>query len=202
MITVTDTTPPGGWRYTQPETGYEMQAMVLPALRAQVQMHRKSNREMKLDLDEGWWERVQAEMCLDNPGWITSYCDPNAGPQLPSRGPVGIYDLLTFFRAMRKWVFDHGFSRVSKEEQDRRRAICKACPHNIDVKGCTGCQGVVRWLGEFMDREEVEAEDPDLKNCGVCGCVLKLKTILPAEVIRETTNPRDTYPDHCWVPRA
>lgn len=202
MITVTDTTPPGGWRYTQPETGYEMSSLMLHDLRLKVLMHRQSNREMHLDLEEGWWERVQAEMCLDNPGWDLLYCDPNAGPELPSRGPVGIYDLLTFFRAMRKWVRDHKMRRVEKEEQERRRTICLGCPHNIDVAGCTGCQGVVRWLAEFMDKTEAEAVDPDLKNCGVCGCVLKLKTMLPAEVIRETTNPRDSYPDPCWVPKA
>lgn len=200
MITVPDVTPPGGWTYTEPATGFTMSALVLPHLRDQVLAHRKSNRALNLDLEEGWWERVQAEMCLENPSWMERYCDPNAAPPAPERREIGVRDLLIFFRAMRRWVITHGMQTVDSEEQERRAAICRKCPHNVTVKGCSGCQGVTRWLAEFMSRENAEREDPGLHNCGVCGCVLKLKTLLPRDVIDATTDPLDEYPDHCWVP--
>ena len=197
MITVTDVVPPGGWQYTEEATGYQMASLDLLTLKEQIRLHRQGNG---LDLSDGWWERVQAEMCAADARFRERHCDPNAVAPVTRRGFVSD-DLFKFFKTMKAWGRNKRFQPVAPEIAEARREICRSCPKNIDVKGCTGCQGALRWLGEFMSREEAHAED-GLKNCGVCRCVLRLKVLVPEEALLATVNPAEEYPAHCWMPRG
>jgi hypothetical protein len=197
MITVTDTVPPGGWQYHQPETEFTLSSLDLNQLKQHIEAHRRSN---KLDLSEGWWDRVQAEMCAANSEFAARHCDPNAiPPKLPKRFVAD--DLFRFFRTMREWGVGKKFKLVTPEEADSRRKICRGCPMNIEVTGCTECQGSLRWLAEWMSKEEARADD-GLKNCGICRCVLRLKVLVPDEVLAKTVDPSEEYPAHCWMPKA
>lgn len=197
MITVTDVVPPGGWQYTEAATGYRMSSIALFALKEQIQAHRQANG---LDLSEGWWERVQEEMCATDEEYRRRHCDPNAVAPVTRRHFVAD-DLFKFFRSMKAWGKNKKFRPVAPEVAEARREICRSCPQNIEVKGCTGCQGALRWLAEFMSREEARAED-GLKNCGVCRCVLRLKVLVPEEALVETVKTDEVYPDHCWMPKG
>lgn len=66
------TTPPGGYRYTQPETGAPFNRMTWQALIAEVAEHRKGEG---LDLSVGWESRVEEEACTQN-GWNCVDADP------------------------------------------------------------------------------------------------------------------------------
>lgn len=59
------TTPPGGYRYTQPETGVTFEAFTWQALIASVAAHRAAET---IDLSVGWVERVEDAACAQN-GW-------------------------------------------------------------------------------------------------------------------------------------
>lgn len=191
MKLIGDTTPPGGWKYTQAESGYQMVSMTVPGLRKLIEEHRKSNG---YDLSPGWWEVVQVELCLDP---STGYSCLESEPEPERR--MEIIDLLRFFRTMREWGLKRGFGRVAPEIAQERARVCKTCPMNTTVKGCTGCHGVVRWVGEYLTTEEAAIGDGKLHNCGVCKCVLSLKVHLPADVIKDSEKSDLVYPSHCWV---
>ena len=196
MITDTTIVPPGGWTYHQPETDFTMTDLSLEGLRVQIKNHRLGNQ---LDLDPDWWERVQEEMCASNAKFAERYCDPNAVTATGSR-PFIAEDLFKFFKSMRAWA-KNGFTPVAPEVAEARREICRACPQNIDVKGCTPCRGALRWLGVFMSKEEANNENDGLRNCGVCRCVLRLKVLLPDDAIAANVTPSEDYPANCWVPK-
>lgn len=191
MKLVGDTTPPGGWKYTQEESGYTIVAMTVPGLKAQIHEHRRSNG---YDVSPGWWDVVQAELCLDP---TTGYPCVESEPE-PER-KMQITDLLRFFNTMQAWGLKRGFDRVSPEIAQERARVCEECPMNTTVKGCTGCQGVVRWVGEYLTDEEAAIGDGKLHNCGVCKCVLSLKVHLPSDVIKAAEKSGLSYPDQCWV---
>lgn len=191
MKLIGDTTPPGGWKYTQAESGYTLVSMTVPGLKMSIQEHRKANG---FDMSPGWWDVVQVELCLDP---LTGYSCLESEPEPERR--MEINDLLRFFRTMREWGLNRGFDRVSPEIAQARARVCETCPMNTTVKGCTGCQGIVRWVGEYLTDEEAAIGDGKLHNCGVCKCVLSLKVHLPADVIKDSEKSDLNYPDHCWV---
>lgn len=71
MIIVTDVVPPGGWKYYQAETEYLIHSLDLREFRKMLEDHRRAN---KLDLSDGWWDRVQEEMAAADPAFAASHC--------------------------------------------------------------------------------------------------------------------------------
>lgn len=63
----TRTAPPGGWRYTQPETGLEMRENSLGELVATVIRHRSYKGISPLGADEVSAE-IQRQLCSNLPG--------------------------------------------------------------------------------------------------------------------------------------
>jgi hypothetical protein len=191
MELIGDTTPPGGWTYTQPEIGYKIVSINLPAFKAAIFEHRRANG---YDTGKGWWEVLQTELCLDP----TNNYPCRDSVAVPERA-MEINDLLRFFRTMREWGLKRGFDRVAPEIAQERARVCEQCPHNTTVSGCSGCQGIVRWLGEYLTDEEKDLGAGTLNNCGICKCVLRLKVQLPADVIAAADKDGLEYPAHCWV---
>lgn len=203
VITNTVTVPPGGWRYTQVETGHTLSSISLGGLKEQVEVHRRANG---LDLSDGWWELVQAEMCVEM-DVLDTHCLP-ATERLPEPDDrVTVRHVLQFFRVVREWWFKKGRQQVVHEEAEKRAQTClsgapggEPCPYNTtDVKGCWGCEGVLRWLKDLLtDADKVEGEE-GLHTCKVCKCALKLKIHLPREVIEKGTTGDQSFPDYCWM---
>ena len=188
------TTPPGGWTYTQQESGFVIRALTPADLKSRIYQHRRANG---FDLSSGWWEEVQLELC-SIPEIEERFCR-EPGVKTPEERRIRIVDLLRFFRTVRAWVVKKGFSVAPAATIRARADICAACPLNVDVKGCYGCQGVLRWLAEFLDRDAKVHREKELRNCKVCGCVLKLKVCLPDEILKEVVDPTHDYPAHCWL---
>ena len=55
--------PPGGWKYTQPESGWSVQRLTWKHLLRDVFMHRTSNG---YDVAKGWEERFEKDFCEQN----------------------------------------------------------------------------------------------------------------------------------------
>lgn len=68
--------PPGGWRYTQPETGVQFVGVTYEGLCAEVMRHRVYKRFSVdgIDLD------IQRQLCA---GLSSEYCRPEDGEALP-----------------------------------------------------------------------------------------------------------------------
>lgn len=189
-------TPPGGWNYTQSDTGFRMSHNTLSGLKALIESHRRAN---SLDIGPGWWEQVVLEMCAEQPA-ITPRCREQ-GPTEPKPLTLTVIAALRFFRTMREWATKHRLAKVEQTEADRRASICAGCPKNtVAIKGCPGCEGVTRWLKEFLAKDQHTPHDDAIHYCGVCRCALKLKVWLPGDAVRATRDqPLDAFPEICWV---
>lgn len=69
----TGTTPPGSYRYRQPETGQSFEATTWQALLEQVGNHRLGEH---LDLSFGWNKQLEHDACEQNPQWGCRESDP------------------------------------------------------------------------------------------------------------------------------
>ena len=59
--------PPGGYRYTQEETGVRFKSQGISALYGKVYVHRLANPDLGLDIASDWQERFHEELCEQMP---------------------------------------------------------------------------------------------------------------------------------------
>lgn len=199
--------PPGGWNYTDPETGARFHQLSYRELIRQVSAYMEANSIPKVD---GWRLMLDDEICRQNEIEDTHCGQPEKPRPIAKDRKLGPADLLGFLKTVRQWS-SKGFSFVDREEAERRAAICATCPHNIEVPGCSGCLGILSYVRETLHRRAnhrgLEAKitelDDQLKNCEVCGCVLEVKVHLPMEVATYVKPPGGRiYPSHCWMQSA
>lgn len=192
---VIDTTvvPPGGWRYTQPETGFEFSASTLRVLVSKVREHRAAN-----GLPEGDPQAdIEAFVCAQLPLGAES-C------QAETPGDIGDIALKTRFTMddVKRFVQAAisamgGRGLVEPEEAEARAHVCAACPLNMTVKGCWRCAGLADWIFRLIGSRRT-AHASRLNQCGVCGCSIKAKIWLPLDVAQQLSEPYK-FPSWCWL---
>lgn len=96
-----------------------------------------------------------------------------------------------------------GAEPVSKEEIDRRAAICFSCPN----RGHVACFGGCGWLAEVISEMVVSAKGnshPELHKtaCLSCGCETSSLILYPIEVLRKVDEEVNflamPYSPQCW----
>jgi hypothetical protein len=183
--------PPGGWRYVQPESGALIRGGDYHRLLANIRDHRISNN---YPIGLNFEAEIQNAICERGAECQPAVRDP--GPR-----NVTLDDLRNFLLVLRKWVAD-GATFVSKEEAERRAAICVRCPRNQKVGGCFGCKGIVNLISEVIGGRDTRF-DQELSGCGVCGCELRTAVHIPLEVqwrgVDDEMN--EQFPDYCWKKR-
>lgn len=193
------TAPPGGWRYTVPETKQSFAESNLEALLKTLKAHyRATGYDVPLDLVE----RIEAFICAEVP----EYC--GAGPSALSQVVGKIEDaVLTFhaviqgMRTLAGWVAGSG-ERVALEVAEKRASICARCPLNVQPKGCTGCNmGVLRQLTEKFVGGKRTSYYEQLKACKACACQLNAKVHLPRSNIwpKMSEKQKAQLPSECWL---
>lgn len=199
LIVADGETPPGGWEYTQPETGMVIRAVTARGLKNNLEIHRRANG---IPLEPGWWEDLQEEVLCTNERF-SRFCrhvkvkTPVPDPTLHAR------DLRNFLRAMKEW-FRAGRALVAHEEAVRRAEICHQCPLRADQpdKGCLGCSGVYARIKRLLPKDSKPLPDEDkLVACRVCKCSLPVKIRLPEDVLRASHDPKHIFPENCWLPK-
>lgn len=188
MIRITDTmaTPPGGWRYEQPETGYVMRSGSLRGLVALVRAHREGNGltvgDPEQDIHE-WLCAMHPEICRRETAII-------------EKPGIGFSDVQAFVATVTELIKRKGDrSFVGKDEAERRASVCITCPHNKSLPGCGPCKGIASLV--TLNRET--SKDDSLKQCAICGCFLATKVHLDRDLIRETQAKDYVFPDWCWL---
>lgn len=191
MLHIRDLTvaPPGGWTYTQPETGMFIKGSSLRELAGRVAQHRDANG---IPSEGDLAAELQEDICgrMDD---VTRkfYCRDTELP--PPKGSVNWRDVVSFLGKMVEWA-KGGFQWVDPQEADRRASICITCPYNVPVSGC----GVCRQTVESMTKELGErhtAHDAGLLACGVCGCSNKVQVHFPLDALKVEAGK---YPKRCW----
>lgn len=188
-------TPPGAFRYRQPETGKTFRSICHNAILNEIAAHRKRHG---LDLSPGWQDRADAEMCEQN-GWGGGVCFDTEAVKVREITSGNVKDFL----AVLATVLANGGALVDQSEAERRAAICAGCPHNIDVPGCLGmCPGslaksLMRFAAAFHWRKLQTSRDGDLRSCGVCGCANAAQVHVSLDTLRRVKGGFE-FPDHCW----
>lgn len=194
MISVQDkmSTPPGGWRYTQPESGFTMTAIVFSSLLTAVYKHRLANG---YDVATGWEDRFAEQLCRQLGLLGTNWCSDSEATQEPqSQRGLTLADVRRFLSSVKKMATAGGEIFVDQATADARAATCAECLFNRDVKGCYGCSGIAQATMKLLAGRKAAHADK-LKSCGVCGCVNQVKVWLKDEVV---DNKGLEFPSHCW----
>ncbi len=193
--------PPGGWKYTVPETGVTVKADFFSMLYKRVVAHREANR---LPVPDDYYEFLEDAACAEtNPG--AGWCGQRKAK--PShKKPIQHMRLTrveSFLKTVWQAIIDRKF--VEKDEAQRRVDICLKCPLRTTMPGgCTGCYSLVHKGQKLLQKNgaiEIEAyEDGFVRDvCGACGCIIPLKAALPNSTLNKAEgNKRPAYWEGCW----
>lgn len=151
----------------------------------------KANGKPTVSFDE-----VEDQNCQRLP---PGYCRQANGRETTHPGALSLSfaDVITGTKALAGW-FAHG--SVPIEETIRRTAICNACPENVPVAGCSGCNTAK--LHAVMNAIVVKPLPTDavLGACSICKCSLKAKTRFKLEDLPALTpEQRANLPEKCWM---
>lgn len=187
MITIGSDTamPPGGWKFTVPETGQTVTANYASTLWKRVNDHLKANGYPVME------RAVFDDAICRESGHGAPWC---MGVKEPPKEPTTLYRVGQFLKTMAVLVRRREF--VSKEERERRIAICQNCPmSSIEGLGCHGC---------IQDLREVERAvgalpEGNVITCTACGCLVALKAAISNSVLDEAEKAsRPAYAPGCW----
>lgn len=180
--------PPGGWHYTQPQSGYSMSGINFGTLVGKVAKHRQNmGYPTEGDLAQEIEEDICARMSTEDQ---LSWCKTG----VKRRNRVHFSQVVSFLKTVASWLLQ-GTQLVAQEEAERRAGICSNCPLNVGTGGCGICQATIRELRESLMQRHTSYDDK-LNACGVCGCDNKTQVHLPMEALAK--GEPHIYPDFCW----
>jgi len=192
--------PPGGWRYTVPETGLVITGGFFEEVWTRTLAHRKANN---LPIPEDYREFLEDAVCRE-----TNPPGSRCGERRPRPVEKPIQHLLLshverFLKTVWQAVLDRKF--VPREEALRRVDVCLTCPLRTTMPGgCTGCYTLVKKAESIIRKNgaiEISA-DPDgftRDVCGACGCFIPLKVVLENGTLnRAEGEKRPAYWEGCW----
>lgn len=193
-------TPPGGWRFIDPNTGYEFSRNYrnLHQLLLHVKQYRALN---KLDPIPELRHAVEHYIC-NRPGTAGACRDyiPKRTVARYLRGGVALAET-TARRITGRKAFE------SQDIADKRAAVCIRCPNNIPNPEHSYADDVAaRVVGARKT-----AVDNKLFSCGICTCPLRSKVhLLQSTATRSLTDEErallpaglpglDSQPLYCWL---
>ena len=191
--------PPGGWKYTVPETGITITAPFWAVLKPRIIQHLTANR---ISVDDERMLQIENDACAETqpPG---SWCQkrppkPVAGMPIPLLGAVE-----TFLKCIWAAIVRREF--VSREEAQRRLDICMECPlRGASPGGCTGCYTLLKKANSLLEDKgafviEADADGFVRDTCQACLCVLPLKVWLGDKTLNRCEGgKRPPYARGCW----
>lgn len=184
-------TPPGGWRYTQQESGLVVQSATYSSLVQKVMTHRKANGYV---IEDDVERHIQDQICRSLSGKAQiKFCD--TGIPSPASRRIRLSEVVKFLTSAVQWL-GAGAPMVSQEEADRRAAICADCPWNVHVYGCAACHALSERTVDLLGDKRTSS-DAHLKACGICGCSNRAQAWLPLDVLLSDSGNLE-YPGHCW----
>ena len=187
--------PPDGWIYTQPDTGARWKAETLHKLvelviahRAWKELPRTFYPDVRNDIEQQICSGLPPGHCIADPG-------ENYQPFDDKMRTISMDQMVEFSKASFRFI-ESGGQLVSAEESHRRAGICRGCRFNRPSP-CIVCTPVFKLIDAMIP--EVRKE-PGLSACGICGCSLRAKILLPMKTIRDADEPNHLrFPPHCWL---
>lgn len=187
--------PPDGWIYTQPDTGGRWNGESLHKLVEMVREHRvwknldrQDYESVRLDIERQICSGMPEGLCAGEPGEKYQPIDDKMRT-------ISMEQVMEFSMASFRFV-ESGGELVDKAESVRRAAICRGCRFNRPSP-CIVCTPVFKLMDAFIPESRKE---PGLSACGVCGCSIRAKILLPMKtILTADAEKRLRYPPHCWL---
>lgn len=187
--------PPGGWKYTQSQSGFLVQGGDYYDLREKVRKHRQINQFVTgPELDS----EIQSQICSSLPAQARANFCRDCAASSTTRS-LALEDVKHFLLVAKEWLGKPVF--VSTIEATRRAEICASCPKNIPIAGCTACRNLVKWSTELIGQRSTPF-DSRLGACEVCGCGNQAQVHLPLAALGKGITPEMEFPDFCWKANA
>jgi len=181
------------WAAFVPETGATLRSPSRVGLIPMVAAHlRANNLPAMLDPEEDIDSYICAAMSERQRGKRCTFC---SGETRPEHVKIGVNDALGFV----DFVTKNGWSFVTPEEAERRASICASCPWNLPLaQHCPTCEAAKLLVegAHKISGSRTTSHDRALKNCGVCGCFLKVKVHVQ---MSDDYRPGREYPAWCWA---
>lgn len=214
--------PPGGWIFEQKESGWKLRSMS-PFRDAvqQIMLHRTANKYPRSSAEDAAsdLENYTCQRLGNDPNFCTSDVKKNDHPfqaaathlrNLAGRAVGSLSMLANGESVLRDWVGD-GMIPVPLEQAQSRANTCADCIFNQEKVPLAFISGPIAEIihAQLKKKSEmgvlVNNEDA-LRNCAICGCVLKLKVHVPLRHILEGTPDAmiDKFrqqANHCWLVR-
>ena len=160
--------PPGGWKYTVPQTGVTITAQFWNGLLPQILSHLRANGveitdELLLEIEDGACRETNP------PGWCRKRQPKLVEGVLPH---LTLGHLDRFLKSIWHTLVSRDF--VPREEAERRAEICRNCPLiSGGLGGCSGCYTLLRASEKLVQKNPI-LMDADKDVCGACGCHVPL----------------------------
>lgn len=187
--------PPGGWKYTPPQTGVTITTQFYNGLLPQVLQHLRANGveitdELLLEIEDGACRETKP------PGsWCSKRQPKPVEGQLPH---LTLGHLDRFLKSIWGALVSRDF--VPREEAERRAAVCASCPLVTGgLGGCSGCYTLLRATEKLVQKNPIRmGEDKDV--CGACGCHIPLLVWCKNSTLDKAVGEKmPRYREgHCW----
>lgn len=217
------TTPPGGWVFRQPQTGWKAPTPIASTFDQTVILilqHRKGNpaivakHNLPITKEAIGWElenftrarlgvkavtvpktRPPLSLPVSNGGAVAVAADRQTVAYGIKRAAAGTAVVLD-------WLTSGG-APVVQELANKRAETCVACPMNVAGSWYTVAPAeIIRATLEARGGEKLETPfDANLKSCNVCKCLNRLKVWCPLPHIIDRTKPEilAEFPPNCWI---
>jgi hypothetical protein len=186
--------PPGGWRYTQPETAVHFFAYSYDELLTKVKEHREYKGfpvdTLAQDIERQLCLQLDTDRCKAEPGEDYRPVD-DLTQRLTTAMVVSLNKALVAFVA-------GGAKFVELAEANERAAACRGCPFNKPASACS-CHAAYRLIEAAIPKER---RQPGISVCMACGCSLQAKVNLPLDVVAAALDPNIHLPEWCWQKKA
>lgn len=218
----TSATPPGGWIWHEPSTGWWAPHPIGFTFDQQVQniiKHRLANPAMiakfKLSTDPSvvgqqliQYQQKRGALANDP---LPKLTPPRSTPQLSGavKQAVAVVRKMARGAALTFRWEERGMPHVDPEVAESRAAVCVKCPKNEKGKSLTEyfTEPVAAVLKKKMERQAAmnlkTSHDDDLAVCQACLCPMKNKVWFPEDLIVEDLKPEQKSELHesCWILR-
>lgn len=184
--------PPGGWRYTVPETGTEITAASALTLRTKIRKHMVANSIPVPDDFDDWINHL---ICQQT-GLGSPFCGGATAKRVAGMPRLSLAMASRFIRSVIQVIKDRKL--VDRAEAERRIAICNACPLATSIGGCRGCSSAFRQIERALAKSPITTT-PEKEFCGACGCLLRAKVMIPNDTLNKVeASERPPYAEGCW----